>query len=116
MTIKEFYEKQAANKLDELSQTPPTSNIHYQRVIEKIIDRYDNEVSAIANNCFNFGMETGRSLENELITWNATATFFNMKSYASQHNGSLPDSQKQLHEWLQKRLADFGITEGEQGE
>lgn len=106
MGIAEFYERQDAALLEKLSTTPPTENTNYLRVIEKIKKQFKESAPIV---CFNFGMMKGRECEKDLLTWNATATFHNMKTYASHHNGVLPDTQKELHEWIEatcKELVD----------
>lgn len=47
-----------------------------------------------------YGRMNGVRSEREVCDWNAHACFHNMKAYASQHNGNLPESYDLLMQWV----------------
>jgi len=83
-----------------LGETTIINNPNYLKVIKAIPTYFDtNNLMMCMTLAFNFGEMKGRECERDLIKWNASATFYNMKSYASEHNGELPDTFKDLKNW-----------------
>lgn len=117
MKMKSIFNKTDEIELKELSKTTIPQNQNYIEVLKRIPDYFNitagNEIMGLIL-AFNYGEIVGRRCEKDLIKWNALATFYNMKSYASKHNGELPKTQQELHEWLDDYIKAQGGNYNEQ--
>lgn len=88
-------------ELERLEELPMTENKNYIKVLEKIPSHFkaENDVIKCMMLAFSYGELKGRECERNQIEWNSTATFYNMKIYASMHNGELPKTLDDLVKW-----------------
>ena len=87
-------------ELEKLGETTVTNNLNYLRVLKRIPTYFEtDDLFLCMSLAFNFGELKGRECERDMIQCNALATFYNMKSYASLHNGKLPKTFDDLKKW-----------------
>lgn len=87
-------------ELEKLGETTVTNNLNYLRVLKRIPTYFEtDDLFMCMSLAFNFGELKGRECERDMIQCNALATFYNMKSYASLHNGKLPKTFDDLKKW-----------------
>ncbi|WP_050637684.1 hypothetical protein [Candidatus Stoquefichus sp. SB1] len=87
--------------LEELGKTTIPGIPNYITTIKRIPEFFNEENLLMCMIlAFNFGELRGRECERDLIKRNASACFYNMRSYADAHNGELPNSQEDLKKWV----------------
>lgn len=87
-------------ELEKLGETTVTNNLNYLRVLKRIPTYFEtDDLFMCMSLAFNFGELKGRECERDMIQCNVLATFYNMKSYASLHNGKLPKTFDDLKKW-----------------
>lgn len=89
--------------LEELGKTTIPCNPNYITTIKRIPEFFNEENLLMCMIlAFNFGELRGRECERDLIKRNASACFYNMRSYAKAHNGELPKSQQELTAYVNR--------------
>lgn len=93
-------------ELQKLGKTSIIENPNYITVLKRIPKYFNtSDLVMCMMLAFNYGDMKGRECERDLIEWNASATFYNMKSYAKFHNGKLPETFNDLKEWEKERAS-----------
>lgn len=94
-----FFASMVEEELERLDKATITNNVNYIKVLSSIPQHFQTDdlfICMLA--AFTFGNEKGRECEKDMIKWNASATFQNMKVY-HQENGCFPKTQRELWEW-----------------
>ena len=89
-------------EFERLKELSMTDNKNYIKVLERIPSHFkaEDDVFKCMMLAFSYGELKGRECERDQIKWNSMATFYNMKTYASKHNGELPKTPNDLKEWI----------------
>ncbi|MCI9093139.1 MAG: hypothetical protein HFF36_05035 [Coprobacillus sp.] len=96
--------------LEELTKTQIIQNPNYITVLNRIPEYFDtNDLSTCMMLAFNFGEQRGRECERDLIKWNVSACFYNIKVYAHEHNGQLPKTLNDLKDWEEEVKKGVGL-------
>lgn len=95
--IKDLYKEKM---IKELSNT--SLNENYIDVIKAIPDKFNvhDDIDKAMLIAFNYGEMVGRSCERDMMKWDNSAIFENMRTYAGFHNSNLPKSLDDLIQWV----------------
>lgn len=102
--IKDLYKEKMIKKLSNTSL-----NENYIDVIKAIPDKFNvqGDIDKAMLIAFNYGEMVGRSCERDMLKWDNSAIFENIRTYASIHNGNLPNSLDDLAKWVNDFVSDI---------